>query len=103
MPNEYVTISQVISNEDIQYHTLFYIFSSYIFVPDVVFVLPAVLDHNEEGVSVFYICFSSFIAVGLFIMTAAVIRTTIRSKAKGVFHQLSVVVSNKVKLLRYCT
>ncbi|KAK9971037.1 hypothetical protein ABG768_026933 [Culter alburnus] len=39
-------------------------------------------DHHEEGVSLFYICFSSFIAVGLVIMTAAVIVTTIRSKAK---------------------
>ncbi|XP_051758185.1 uncharacterized protein LOC127517072 [Ctenopharyngodon idella] len=37
-------------------------------------------DH-EEVVSLFYICFSSFIAVGLVIMTAAVIVTTIRSKA----------------------
>jgi len=45
----------------------------------------AVLDHHEEEVSLFYICFSSFIAVGLFIMTVAVIVTTIRSKAKGVF------------------
>ncbi|XP_048066131.1 uncharacterized protein LOC125279946 isoform X2 [Megalobrama amblycephala] len=42
----------------------------------------SVLDHHEEGVSSFYICFSSFIAVGLVIMTAAVIVTTIRSKAK---------------------
>jgi len=42
------------------------------------------LDHHEEGASLFYICFSSFIAVGLFIMTVAVIVTTIRSKAKGV-------------------
>ncbi|XDV49528.1 hypothetical protein PO909_018761 [Leuciscus waleckii] len=41
-----------------------------------------VLDNHEEGVSLFYICFSSFIAVGLFIMTVAVIVTTIRSKAK---------------------
>ncbi|ROI64855.1 hypothetical protein DPX16_3402 [Anabarilius grahami] len=48
----------------------------------------SVLDHHEEGVSLFYICFSSFIAVGLVIMTAAVIVTTIRSKAKGVFQQL---------------
>ncbi|ROI64859.1 Macrophage mannose receptor 1 [Anabarilius grahami] len=39
-------------------------------------------DHHEEGFSLFYICFSSFIAVGLVIMTAAVIVTTIRSKAK---------------------
>ncbi|XP_067250478.1 uncharacterized protein [Chanodichthys erythropterus] len=39
-------------------------------------------DHHEEGVSSFYICFSSFIAVVLVIMTAAVIVTTIRSKAK---------------------
>ncbi|KAK7136294.1 hypothetical protein R3I94_014817 [Phoxinus phoxinus] len=40
-----------------------------------------VLDHHE-GVSSFYICFSSFIAVGVVIMTVAVIVTTIRSKAK---------------------
>ncbi|KAK7145570.1 hypothetical protein R3I93_013341 [Phoxinus phoxinus] len=33
-----------------------------------------------EGVSLFYICFSSFIAIGLVIMTVAVIVTTIRSK-----------------------
>ncbi|XP_048066116.1 uncharacterized protein LOC125279935 isoform X1 [Megalobrama amblycephala] len=39
-------------------------------------------DDHEEKVSLFYICFSSFIAVGLVIMTAAVIVTTIRSKAK---------------------
>ncbi|KAG1973398.1 hypothetical protein F2P79_000825 [Pimephales promelas] len=37
------------------------------------------LDHHEEGASLFYICFSSFIAVGLFIMTVAVIVTTIRN------------------------
>ncbi|XP_058641228.1 macrophage mannose receptor 1-like isoform X3 [Onychostoma macrolepis] len=42
-----------------------------------------VFDHHEEGVSLFCICFSSFIVVGLFSMTAAVIRTNIRSKAKG--------------------
>ncbi len=41
------------------------------------------LDNHEEGVSSFYISFFSFIAVGLFIMTAAVIVTTIKSKAKG--------------------
>ncbi|XP_050972910.1 uncharacterized protein LOC127169514 [Labeo rohita] len=39
--------------------------------------------HDEEGVPLFYICFFSFITVGLFIMTAAVIVTTIRSKTKG--------------------
>ncbi|XP_050972913.1 macrophage mannose receptor 1 [Labeo rohita] len=38
---------------------------------------------QEEGVSTFYICFSSFVAVGLFIMTAAVIVTNIRSRTKG--------------------
>ncbi|XP_050973829.1 uncharacterized protein LOC127170097 [Labeo rohita] len=42
----------------------------------------SVLDHHEEGVSLFYICFSSSIVVGLFIMTAAVIVTNIRSKTK---------------------
>uniref|UniRef100_A0A673GXD8 ZP domain-containing protein n=1 Tax=Sinocyclocheilus rhinocerous TaxID=307959 RepID=A0A673GXD8_9TELE len=36
------------------------------------------------SVSSFYITFFSFIAVGLFIMTAAVIVTTVKSKAKGV-------------------
>uniref|UniRef100_A0A673JTC9 Uncharacterized protein n=1 Tax=Sinocyclocheilus rhinocerous TaxID=307959 RepID=A0A673JTC9_9TELE len=35
-------------------------------------------NHHEEGVSSFYICFSSFIAVGLIIMTVAVIMATIR-------------------------
>uniref|UniRef100_A0A671KQG6 Uncharacterized protein n=1 Tax=Sinocyclocheilus anshuiensis TaxID=1608454 RepID=A0A671KQG6_9TELE len=43
-----------------------------------------IFDHHEEGLSLSYICFSSFIAVGLFIMTAAVIVTHIRSKTKGV-------------------
>ncbi|XP_016392762.1 uncharacterized protein LOC107727413 [Sinocyclocheilus rhinocerous] len=42
----------------------------------------SVFDHHEEGLSLSYICFSSFIAVGLFIMTAAVIVTHIRSKTK---------------------
>ncbi|KAK2898236.1 hypothetical protein Q8A67_009654 [Cirrhinus molitorella] len=42
-----------------------------------------ILDHHEGGVSSFYICFSSFIAVGLLIMTAAVIVTNIRSKTKA--------------------
>ncbi|KAL1270320.1 hypothetical protein QQF64_032609 [Cirrhinus molitorella] len=42
----------------------------------------SVLDHHEGGVSSFYICFSSFIAVGLLIMTAAVIVANIRSKTK---------------------
>ncbi|XP_018954446.1 uncharacterized protein LOC109084205 [Cyprinus carpio] len=42
----------------------------------------SVFDHHEEGLSLSYICFSSFIAVGLFIMTAAVIMTHIRSKTK---------------------
>jgi len=37
-------------------------------------------DDHEEGVSLFYICFSSSIAVGLVIMTVAVIVTTIRGK-----------------------
>uniref|UniRef100_A0A8C1XV17 Uncharacterized protein n=1 Tax=Cyprinus carpio TaxID=7962 RepID=A0A8C1XV17_CYPCA len=41
-------------------------------------------NHHEEGASLLYICFSSFIAVGLFIMTAAVIVINIRSKTKGV-------------------
>uniref|UniRef100_A0A8C1UBL0 Uncharacterized protein n=1 Tax=Cyprinus carpio TaxID=7962 RepID=A0A8C1UBL0_CYPCA len=41
-------------------------------------------NHPEEGASLLYICFSSFIAVGLFIMTAAVIVINIRSKTKGV-------------------
>ncbi|KAF4110302.1 hypothetical protein G5714_009554 [Onychostoma macrolepis] len=41
------------------------------------------LDNHKEGVSSFYISFFSFIAVGLFIMTATVIVTTIKSKAKG--------------------
>uniref|UniRef100_A0A8C2L3S0 Uncharacterized protein n=1 Tax=Cyprinus carpio TaxID=7962 RepID=A0A8C2L3S0_CYPCA len=41
-------------------------------------------DHHEEGASLLYICFSSFIAVHLFIMTAAVIVINIRSKTKGV-------------------
>ncbi|XP_016089489.1 uncharacterized protein [Sinocyclocheilus grahami] len=41
------------------------------------------LDHHYEGVSSFYITIFSFIAVGLFIMTAAVIVTTVKSKAKG--------------------
>uniref|UniRef100_A0A8C2L251 Uncharacterized protein n=1 Tax=Cyprinus carpio TaxID=7962 RepID=A0A8C2L251_CYPCA len=39
--------------------------------------------HYEEGVSLFYICFSSFIVVGLFIMSTAVIVTNIRIKVKG--------------------
>uniref|UniRef100_A0A8C2L218 Uncharacterized protein n=1 Tax=Cyprinus carpio TaxID=7962 RepID=A0A8C2L218_CYPCA len=42
----------------------------------------SVSDHPEEGASLSYICFSSFIAVGLFIMTAAVIVINIRSKTK---------------------
>uniref|UniRef100_A0A8C1KV62 Uncharacterized protein n=1 Tax=Cyprinus carpio TaxID=7962 RepID=A0A8C1KV62_CYPCA len=42
----------------------------------------SVSDHPEEGASLLYICFSSFIAVGLFIMTAAVIVINIRSKTK---------------------
>ncbi|KAI2662055.1 hypothetical protein H4Q32_007792 [Labeo rohita] len=42
----------------------------------------SVIDHHKEGVSSFYICFSSFVVVGLFIMTAAVIMTNIRSKTK---------------------
>ncbi|KAF4110390.1 uncharacterized protein LOC131545815 [Onychostoma macrolepis] len=42
----------------------------------------SVSDHHEEGASSLYICFSSFIAVGLSIMTAAVIVTNIRSKTK---------------------
>ncbi|XDV49526.1 hypothetical protein PO909_018760, partial [Leuciscus waleckii] len=37
-------------------------------------------DHHEEGVSLFYICYSSCIAIALVIMTVAVIVTTIRSK-----------------------
>ncbi|XP_067270497.1 macrophage mannose receptor 1-like isoform X2 [Pseudorasbora parva] len=37
---------------------------------------------DEEGVSLFYICYSSSIAGGLFIMTLAVIVTSIRSKDK---------------------
>ncbi|KAL1270316.1 hypothetical protein QQF64_032605 [Cirrhinus molitorella] len=37
---------------------------------------------EEEGISLFYICFSSFIAVGLLIMIAAVVVTTIMSKTK---------------------
>ncbi|KAK9971035.1 hypothetical protein ABG768_026931 [Culter alburnus] len=41
----------------------------------------AYTDDHEEGVSLFYICFFSFIAVGLVIMTVAVIVTNIRSKA----------------------
>uniref|UniRef100_A0A8C2IXV3 Uncharacterized protein n=1 Tax=Cyprinus carpio TaxID=7962 RepID=A0A8C2IXV3_CYPCA len=40
-------------------------------------------DPHYEGVSSFYIGFFSFIAVGLFIMTAAVTVATIKSKAKG--------------------
>ncbi|RXN39039.1 macrophage mannose receptor 1-like protein [Labeo rohita] len=44
----------------------------------------SVIDHHKEGVSSFYICFSSFVVVGLFIMTAAVIMTNIRSKTKDV-------------------
>ncbi|XP_067270505.1 uncharacterized protein [Pseudorasbora parva] len=43
----------------------------------------SVLYHHEEGVSLFYICYSSSIAVGLFIMTVAVIVTSIRSKDKA--------------------
>ncbi|XP_042585145.1 uncharacterized protein LOC109078572 isoform X1 [Cyprinus carpio] len=42
----------------------------------------SVSDHPEEGASLLYICFSSFIAVGLFIMTAAVIVINIRSKTE---------------------
>ncbi|KAK2898238.1 hypothetical protein Q8A67_009656 [Cirrhinus molitorella] len=38
---------------------------------------------EEEGISLFYICFSSFIAVGLLIMIAAVVVTTIMSKTKS--------------------
>ncbi|XP_026124977.1 uncharacterized protein LOC113107050 isoform X4 [Carassius auratus] len=40
-------------------------------------------EPHYEGVSSFYIGFFSFIAVGLFIMTAAVIVNTVKSKAKG--------------------
>ncbi|XP_048066108.1 uncharacterized protein LOC125279932 isoform X3 [Megalobrama amblycephala] len=38
-------------------------------------------EHHKKGVSIFFICFSSFIAVGLVIMTVALI---IRRKAKSV-------------------
>ncbi|XP_048066382.1 uncharacterized protein LOC125280103 [Megalobrama amblycephala] len=38
---------------------------------------------HEEGVSSFYIGFFSFIVVGLVIMTAAVIMTTLKSNTKG--------------------
>ncbi|XP_048066137.1 uncharacterized protein LOC125279951 [Megalobrama amblycephala] len=54
----------------------------------------SVLDHHKEGVSLFYICFSSFIAVGLVIMTAAVIVTTIRSKAKDSINHTTTVTDN---------
>ncbi|XP_051758183.1 uncharacterized protein LOC127517070 [Ctenopharyngodon idella] len=54
----------------------------------------SVFDHHEEGVSLFYICFSSFIAVGLVIMTAAVIVTTIRSKAKDSINHTTTVTDN---------
>ncbi|XP_048066136.1 macrophage mannose receptor 1-like [Megalobrama amblycephala] len=54
-----------------------------------------VLDHHREGVSLFYICFSSFIAVGLVIMTAAVIMTTIRSKAKDAINSTTTVTEDE--------
>ncbi|XP_042585249.1 uncharacterized protein LOC109102334 isoform X3 [Cyprinus carpio] len=44
---------------------------------------PHCLDPHYEGASSSYIGFFSFIAVGLFIMTAAVTVATIKSKAKG--------------------
>ncbi|XP_052419428.1 uncharacterized protein LOC127963523 [Carassius gibelio] len=37
-------------------------------------------DYHEEGVSLYYICLFSSVGAGLFIITAAVIVTTIRSK-----------------------
>ncbi|XP_043102109.1 uncharacterized protein LOC122349997 isoform X2 [Puntigrus tetrazona] len=42
----------------------------------------SVSDLHGGGVSLLYVCFSSFIAVGLFILIAAVIVTNIRSKTK---------------------
>ncbi|XP_048066135.1 uncharacterized protein LOC125279948 isoform X2 [Megalobrama amblycephala] len=54
----------------------------------------SVLDHHKEKVSLFYICFSSFIAVVLIIMTAAVIVTTIRSKAKDSINSTTTVSDN---------
>ncbi|XP_051524315.1 uncharacterized protein LOC127423781 isoform X8 [Myxocyprinus asiaticus] len=42
-----------------------------------------VLDCHKEGISSSYIGFSSFIVVGLIIMTATVIVATMRSNAKG--------------------
>ncbi|KAL1270319.1 hypothetical protein QQF64_032608 [Cirrhinus molitorella] len=44
---------------------------------------PHCSDPHDGGVSSFYMSFFSFIAVGLFIMIAAVIMVTIKSKAKG--------------------
>ncbi|XP_056629400.1 uncharacterized protein LOC130440350 [Triplophysa dalaica] len=41
-----------------------------------------VSGHLEEGVSSFYICFVSFIAVGLILMTVAVIVTSLKRNSK---------------------
>ncbi|XP_067270506.1 uncharacterized protein [Pseudorasbora parva] len=54
----------------------------------------SVLYHHEEGVSLFYICYSSSIAVGLFIMTVAVIVTSIRSKDKDSINTTTAVTGN---------
>ncbi|XP_073675602.1 uncharacterized protein [Garra rufa] len=56
---------------------------TYTYSPSDIAADPHCSDHRDEGVSSFYISFFSFIAVGLFIMTAAVIMATIKSKAKG--------------------
>ncbi|XP_073675849.1 uncharacterized protein [Garra rufa] len=50
----------------------------------------SVLDHHEKGVSSFYICIFSFVAVGFFIITAAVIVIIIRSKTKGTVNTTAV-------------
>lgn len=54
----------------------------------IVIYVHVALDHRD-GISSSYIGFSSFIIVGLIIMTAAVIVTTIRSNAKGMILQIT--------------
>ncbi|XP_050972911.1 uncharacterized protein LOC127169515 [Labeo rohita] len=74
-PASFTCVHEIHSDEDIKYlrsQTYNYRWS--------------VMDHHKEGVSLFYICFSSSIAVGLFIMTAAVIMTNIRSRTKDLSH-----------------
>ncbi|XP_065104291.1 uncharacterized protein [Paramisgurnus dabryanus] len=48
-------------------------------------------DHHGEGVSLVYIGFVSFITLGLIIMIAAVILTTIKSNTKGASPNITVI------------